>query len=145
MCRGAVFLDGKPARARCAAADPLRMTPSFKVPILIREDAGFERRAEAVRLGVPLPRGCMPEGVDVDVVDDAGRALPCQYRRLSLWSDRSVKWLLVDVLTDVAAYGLLRLFLVRTDAERSKGALITPGLEVIRSGSHVRVATGKAV
>ncbi len=45
------------------------------------------------------------------IVDGRNRVLPHQSRVLSSWADRSVKWLLLDVLVDATAHERSKLYL----------------------------------
>ncbi len=78
---------------------------SCEVSIELRETAGIARCAEAVRLGVPLPRGRVRPGVAAWVVAADGVARVVQWRALARWPDGSVKWALADFLVDLAAGG----------------------------------------
>jgi hypothetical protein len=74
-----------------------------EVPIELRETAAVARVGEALRLGVPLPRGCVRDGAAARVVHGDGPGDVVQWRALSRWSDGSVKWALADFAVDLAA------------------------------------------
>ncbi len=83
----------------------------FNIPIHIAERHGLRRTAEAIRIGVPLPRGLVHAPSEVIAVDSAGGVVPHQASPLAFWSDRSVKWLLVDALLSVEVNERTSLFL----------------------------------
>ena len=72
------------------------------VNINVLEDAGFDRQAGPVTLGVPFPRGTL-EDADRAILTYKGNTVQCQREVTSRWSDGSVRWLLVDFLADVNA------------------------------------------
>jgi hypothetical protein len=66
---------------------------------IVRIASGPHGDVAACRLGVPLPRGWMPEGRAVAAFDPATKLpVPVQGRTLARWPDRSVKWLLLDAV-----------------------------------------------
>ena len=85
------------------------------------------------RAGVPLPRGAVFDAAELALVDLQGRLVPWQARSLAHWPDRSLKWLLVDILDESSnADGhVLRLV-------RSRG--ITT--ESVRHAARVAVSVG---
>jgi hypothetical protein len=105
------------------------------VPILIEETTGLARHREPVRLGVPLARGQLLDSASVLVVDEHKRVVPHQARVLASWSDRSVKWLLLDVLVSVAAHERSTLYLRDTRIAENNG----PQPEVSIEGKEVRI------
>ncbi|MFW6157961.1 MAG: hypothetical protein ACOC8E_01225 [Planctomycetota bacterium] len=79
------------------------------VPLTVRDVAGVERSAEPCSTGVPLPRGLLQKAEGVAVFDEAGKAVPAQFKVLERWreygDDESIKWLLVTFLADCPAKG----------------------------------------
>lgn len=74
---------------------------NFRIPIWLEDYHNLRRMREPVRLGVPLPRGILSDPSSLRLVDSLGESLPVWGRALSLWPDRSVKWLVVDFVADV--------------------------------------------
>jgi len=72
----------------------------ISVAIPSRTGAAFPRRAEPVRLGIPLARGRCVDERQVCLVDTEGLGHPLQTRVLDRWSDGSIRWLLVDFKAD---------------------------------------------
>ena len=69
---------------------------------IVRIASGPQGDVAACRLGVPLPRGWLPEGRAVAASDPTTKhPVPVQGRPLSRWPDRSVKWLLLDAVLPV--------------------------------------------
>jgi len=110
------------------------------VPIHVEEQDGFGRAAEAVRIGVPLPRGLARDGAELIVVDGAHRELPTQTAVLARWPDRSIKWLLVDFVLGVGAAERSTVHVRRT---RRAGSTAGP-LAAVASDDGVSVDTGVA-
>lgn len=81
------------------------------VPIHVAESDGIERHCEPVRVGVPLGKGRLYDTANLMLLDGDDRALPHQGRALALWSDRSIKWLLLDTLVSIGARQRRTLFL----------------------------------
>ncbi|MCL4182504.1 MAG: hypothetical protein KJ011_03560 [Burkholderiaceae bacterium] len=78
--------------------EAVRRTGTARLPIHVAPI-----RADQVgRLGVPLPRGFAGDPASLAIVDEAGRILPWQATILARWPDRSIKWLLIDVLVPAA-------------------------------------------
>lgn len=113
------------------------------IPLHLRERHGRVRRADAVRLGVPVPRGLVAKGATVSAVDANGAQVPCQASVLASWPDRSAKWLLVDVLADVGASqdAVVRLVPSATNAGPAGAASAC----VSTSGDAVVVDTAAAI
>jgi len=69
---------------------------NFTIPIIIEELSGLERVKEPVRIGVPFSRGSAFEESRLRLRNDEGDCIPLQIKKLSKWSDGSIKWALVD-------------------------------------------------
>lgn len=85
----------------------------------VRETASVTRPAEVVRSGVPLPERLVSDErlVGLFAADDS--PLPVQTRVTSRWPDGSIRWLLVDTQTEVAADATVELSLRHLEAARS--------------------------
>jgi exo-rhamnogalacturonan lyase-like protein len=121
------------------------LTQEISGAIHVEETRGCARVRETIRVGVPLPRGLVFDANDVVVLDPCPRQVPHQCRVLASWSDRSIKWLLVDALVDVAAKGHTILSLCRR--QEATGAASNPPPDAVtvvdRQGMFV-VNTGAA-
>jgi len=73
-----------------------------KVPLVVEEPSGVERRAWPVTSGVPLAEGVVADPSCVRLCLDS-KELPLQTEALSRWPDGSVKWLLLDFQIDLRA------------------------------------------
>ena len=107
--------------------------------IIVREQAGFARQDEAIRIGVPLTRGALHDAGGVTLLDGGDRPVDAQFTALARWPDRSIKWLLVDAVVASGANAEQR-FTVQAGARAA-----APGIEVAESGASLRVDTGAAV
>jgi len=121
------------------------MPREWRIPLCITEHAGLAREREWVRLGVPLPEGALGEASAVVVADVAGRKLACQTRTLATWPDRTIQWLLVDVLVDVPANGVANLTLRPASSADETAAPIDPPLVLTERDDRLTIDTGAAV
>src|ERR1700730_4286034 len=71
---------------------------AFSIPIHLEERDGLYRHHDAMRIGVPLPKGLVRDASQLMISDVLGQPLPYQGRPLAHWQDRSIKWLLLDSL-----------------------------------------------
>ena len=73
--------------------------------LTVEERAGAARHNEPVTMGVPLPKGRVTDVTRLRLTDAAGM-LPCQFTETARWLDgKSVKWVLLNFKTSVAAKG----------------------------------------
>ncbi|HYN08802.1 MAG TPA: hypothetical protein VES67_15585 [Vicinamibacterales bacterium] len=61
---------------------------------------GAKRRAEPIRIGVPLPSGRAVSTAQIHLDAPFKLVTPAQVRALDAWPDGSIRWALVDVLAD---------------------------------------------
>lgn len=113
----------------------------FSIPLHLEERHGLRRASEAVRIGVPLPQGLLRESAEIAVTDSGGAPVPHQATPLAFWSDRSVKWLLVDALAALEPFERATLFLRPQPAPRGDGG---PRLHVTARSGAIDVDTGVA-
>jgi hypothetical protein len=71
--------------------------------IVIKEESGIDRVDEPVTLGMPLPRGLVLEPGQLTLTDQRDSPVPLQVDVRDRWSDRSIKWGLLDFRATVAA------------------------------------------
>lgn len=128
------------ALAACAAA-------AESVPLQVAEPSGLARRSWPVTSGVPWAPGSLPEPTMVALHDSAGRPVPLQTDVLARWPDGSVRWLLLDFQTDLAAHET-RAFTLHPTAgarEEKRGAgtasEVSP-LRVTTEGGRTTIVTG---
>ena len=82
------------------------------ITIRVEEEYGLRREAEPVTVGVPFPKGLLAAPTRLELRGPRGQQLPLQASMLARWSDRSVKWALLDFQASVeprstAAYELV--------------------------------------
>lgn len=111
------------------------------VSIRVEEIRGIAREREPVRIGVPIPRGVLADAPSCSLVGPQGDAVPHQCRVLGRWSDRSVKWLLVDALVTVAAGQRMDLALRRGPVA---GSAVLQSLTLEQSQDSILIRTGAA-
>lgn len=120
------------------------MSTQWRIPIGLEESAGHARELEPVRFGVPLPKGALRRADDAMLIDAKGRALPMQARLLAAWSDRSVKWLLVDALATAQPHERSQVFLCPRDATAPAAAPAGMRIRVTERGGARIIDTGVA-
>lgn len=74
-----------------------------QVALTLREEAGVARAGELVSFGVPFAQGELFDPAMIRVLDAASAELPSQAMASSFWPDGSLRWALVDLLTDTGA------------------------------------------
>lgn len=83
--------------ASCANA------PAATIELRVVERQGVARRNEPVTFAVPFPKGQLLDVEQVRLLRDR-QEVPAQFRATGLWlPEESVRWLLVDLQTDIAA------------------------------------------
>ncbi len=116
---------------------------SLRIPIFVEEPLGRDRRAELIRVGVPIPRGTMARDASVVLRESQERSLPTASRALAYWSDGSIKWLLVDAQVSVRCSERGRFWLCDASAAHEAGAT-SFGSVRIRKGENYSIDTGPA-
>lgn len=94
-------------RVACAMAALLVTTypnaPAATVELRVVERQGVARVAEPVTFAVPFPKGDLRSAERVRLLRD-GQEVPAQFRATGLWRpEESIRWLLVELQTDLAA------------------------------------------
>ncbi len=69
---------------------------------------------EPVTIGIPCPKGKIEPNSNF-IFKGQERIIPVQTTQLSLWPDKSVKWLLCDFLVDMAPKEEFSLYLAAAD------------------------------
>jgi len=111
---------------------------AFEIPLDIEEAEGYNRRAEPVSTGIPLPRAAVKELSALCVTGPDGEAVPAQFETLSTWPDGSAKWVLVDFFADCPARGKIAYIL----SDSGKRPESTPELKLEQGDEAVTVETG---
>ena len=77
--------------------------PAATIELRVVERQGVARRGEPVTFAVPFPKGELRSVEQVRLLRD-GQEVPAQFRATGLWRpEESIRWLLVDLQTDIAA------------------------------------------
>ncbi|HMV56145.1 MAG TPA: hypothetical protein PKD38_02980 [Nitrospira sp.] len=95
-----------------------------------------------MRQGLPFPRGLVADVKELIAIDEHGQAIPAQFDVLARWPDRSVKWMVVDALIDVAPHETTTIRIARAPASTVPQ---TPSIAVSEDGDGLKVDTGVAV
>jgi hypothetical protein len=108
------------------------------VPLLI--EGHGPAAVQPVTVGLPLPRGLLKQPAQAAVIEQGGRAVPCQTQALARWPDGSVRWLLVDAVLPSLPPGTRDWML-----QPQPGSEAPPSsLHVEDAGEEIIVKTGKA-
>lgn len=108
----------------------------------LKETAGLCRVRDPIRQGVPFPRGLLADATALIATDERGEAVPAQFDVLARWPDRSIKWVVVDALVDVAAHGTTTIRIARAAAQAVPQAL---ELALRQKGEELLIDTGVSV
>ncbi|MBL8843867.1 MAG: hypothetical protein JNL90_20260 [Planctomycetes bacterium] len=116
----------------------------FPLPLTVTEllapgTHGFARTNEALRVGVPLPKGQVFESNGIPQLTLLGGATEAQFATLAKWPDGSVKWALCEWRTSLAADGSSTAFSIDKGTGNFGGANLASV-----AGSIVTVDTGAA-
>lgn len=111
------------------------------VELTVKERAGIARISEPVTMGVPLPDGLITDTASLALLDSAGNAMDCEFRRVSEWvNNASIRWLHLDFQATLPESGSLKVTLVE---DPLKHAVSQPRLTVTDLGGKYEVTTGK--
>ncbi len=112
------------------------------MPLTVSENAGIAREGGFVTSGVPFPQGALRTNADVRLLDEQGAEVPLQVRTTATWRDGSVKWLLLDFPTDVAAHAT-RVFSLEYGEDIRRMPPTSPAVRVESNAEHMWVDTGR--
>lgn len=136
----ALCAAGSPGTGGEAASEGIRITVGNELP--------FERHAEPVTCGVPLPRGFAGRAEELALVDSEGRGVPVQIHTTSTYRDGTPRWVLVAFQADVPAAGTAVYRLARGPRARAPDTLaytLRGGIAEIETGAaKFRVDTNRA-
>jgi hypothetical protein len=119
-------------------------TITFPIPLTTQEvlpsdKSGWDRWAQPVRVGLPMPKGQIFEKNGVPQLTLHGGPTSGQFSSLAYWSDGSCKWVLCEYLTDLAAGH----WSTSVSVDKGTGSFGGGALASV-SGSVTTVATGAA-
>ncbi|MBI4024141.1 MAG: hypothetical protein HY360_04115 [Verrucomicrobia bacterium] len=80
----------------CAAEPAKSGTADLHVPIIINKPAALLTRVWPVTVGVPFKKGEFRDVADLTIMDQTGKAVPCQIVKTGDWTDGSLRWALAD-------------------------------------------------
>jgi len=75
------------------------------ITVQLQEQKGIARHGEPLQFGIPIARGELPPKQALCLIDSEQSIYALQHRPLAHWPDGSVRWLLVDTLIDLPAFG----------------------------------------
>jgi hypothetical protein len=99
--------EGEAIRQQASFVAAIR-PPAGKVreaalPLAMTNPYDFALPAWPVTQGLPFPQGALVSADQLKLLDAAGREVPLQATVLCYWPDYSIKWVLLDFQTDLAA------------------------------------------
>jgi len=106
----------------------------------VEEPGGVPRRDWPVTSGIPLAQGSLVDAANVMLLTGDGSAIPFQTDVLARWPDGSVRWLLLDFQTDLAA-GQKKQFILRLRSQ-SPGPPVSTPVRVSEQGDVTIIDTG---
>jgi len=115
----------------------------LNVPIHIEETSEIDRLLEPVRVGVPLPVGKFfvdkkTGQTPFKITDKAGKTVPAQFRVLSFYHDKSIRWVLADFQATVNS----KQKAVYRMQDGGNGNTREEGIKIEESDGDIRVDTG---
>ena len=78
---------------------------TWKTTLTVKDGLSREATCETVSIGVPIPRGVVTSERRMELIDDRGKSVALQTRRLADWEDGSARWVLATFQAGVAAGG----------------------------------------
>ncbi|MBL8029177.1 MAG: hypothetical protein JNL74_22335 [Fibrobacteres bacterium] len=120
---------------------------SINVSLEVANWANITRTGDPVTAGVPLPEGAVNDISKLRITDISGNSIPCQFRVLSRWyrdkhsrgiQQPSIKWVLCDFQSDVAAKNKTGYFLKDDNNAGSPSTQLT----LAETATAVTVVTG---
>ena len=73
------------------------------IDIVLEEASGIPRICEPVTMGVPFAKGILRDPSSLSLLDEEDHQIPLQTLVTDLWSDGSIRWLLIDFQAAVNA------------------------------------------
>jgi hypothetical protein len=83
--------------------EPKQAVKKASVPFTVKEPDGIARKHWPVRGSIPLFRGELADAAHVRLVDSKGTEVPVQAIATAFWPEKTVRFLCLDFLTDLAA------------------------------------------
>ncbi|MGO9019951.1 MAG: hypothetical protein ACLQVJ_16570 [Syntrophobacteraceae bacterium] len=117
----------------------------LSIPIFVQEHAGLRRVIEPVRIGVPFPRGFLEDAAGLKLKNSDGVALALQCSPLDYWSDRSIKWALLDFFAAVEANSQAAFALVNDPDQTGPKPESSTSISISETAPAFIVDTGAAV
>ena len=90
--------------------EPVDAVKKRVLPFVVNEPAGVDRRHWPVRGGIPIPRGELLDASCIRLLDDKGREIPVQGRKIAMWPavefeeqvyPESIQWLQLSFVADL--------------------------------------------
>lgn len=120
--------------------EPTRKFVRPPIALSVEEPCGASRISWPVSSGVCFPKGALLSVRELRLTSSSGQEVPCQFKALATWPDKSVRWVLLDFQTSVVANARQR-FALHWGPGVTHSAYET-GLKSSQSGDSISVMTG---
>ncbi len=84
-----------------AIVDPETQKPMTRVPFIIKDEAGAIRNSWPSQGGFPFPPGQLISEKNIKIRNAAQEEFPFQTRVLARWPDKSIRWLQMDMQSNI--------------------------------------------
>lgn len=88
-------------RPRWFAAGSKPESPVIRVPFIVKDESGVARSNWPAQGGIPFPQGEVSTVENIQIKDSQGKEVPFQGRVLATWPDKSIRWLQVDLQSNL--------------------------------------------
>ena len=106
--------------------------------VSVNETLGISRHRVPITGGIPFHRGVVHDPKQLTVLGADGQAIPVQIQPASYWPDKSLKWALFDLQTDLPARGKADFRLVLDKSSLAPAQAVS----VTEYDQHIEVDTG---
>jgi hypothetical protein len=131
--------------------EPVEPVKLKVLPFVVNEPSGINRQTWPVRGGIPLPRGELLDASNIRLVDESGKEIPVQGRKLSMWPAvkfkeadyaESVQWLLLSFVSDLKASQDNK-FTLEYGTEVKTSVRPTNPVEIKKTNDGVEISNGR--
>lgn len=110
------------------------------VPVEI--DCPSDSDCQPISFGIPFPRQVMSQPEQWWLTDSTGQVIPAQTRPLALWSDGSIRWLLIDTVAKSLSAGRHAWRFGRVE---TRDKVTSCEIQSASDPNHITIETGTAI
>lgn len=119
------------------------MVAGVSIPLIVSDQIGLSRCHDPVTIGVPFPKGALITPEQLILSNTYGQRQILQTQVLSMWSDGSAKWVLLDFLASTERGEASRYELQAVSQPEALGGGRHPSM-LARSNDQLMISTGAA-